>query len=237
MKQQNKLTLIELMVVVAVISILISFLIPTLSQSRATARQAVCANNLKQMYYGAMLYVGDKGYYPQTNFIYASYIGNSIHDFIAPYVMDIKNSSDRYPALNQSHAEGGIFNCPSFDESLATERGMNSWDPRGYYSGYTSNRHLFNAYLEFNPEGKRYKGKPRKTSLFPPGMILHTTGNATGIVGNNFDERDGLFQYHGGNTANYLYADGHVSPSKTNHLLTNYIEPWYNPFDPVEPLP
>ena len=42
-------TLVELLVVVAVIAILISMLLPVLKNARETARTAVCASNLHQV--------------------------------------------------------------------------------------------------------------------------------------------------------------------------------------------
>ena len=63
----------------------------------------------------------------------------------------------------------------------------------------------------------------------PPGMILHTEGQATGASSLYFDRKGGLYQYHGDkNKSNYVYVDGHVSPSQINHLLNYYDEPWLN---------
>ena len=42
-------TLIELMIVVAIIGILAAILLPALSRARESARRASCQNNLKQM--------------------------------------------------------------------------------------------------------------------------------------------------------------------------------------------
>ena len=52
-------SLIELLVVLAVISILGSLLLPTLARARANATSAVCMNNLKQLQVGWWMYVHD----------------------------------------------------------------------------------------------------------------------------------------------------------------------------------
>ena len=52
-------SLIELLVVVAIISILAAFLLPALQKAREKARQAVCMNNLKQVYMGLIMYTED----------------------------------------------------------------------------------------------------------------------------------------------------------------------------------
>ena len=57
--KNKKFSLIELLVVVAIIGILSSFLVPSLSNARKEARNAVCKNNLKQIYLTQMLFADD----------------------------------------------------------------------------------------------------------------------------------------------------------------------------------
>jgi prepilin-type N-terminal cleavage/methylation domain-containing protein/prepilin-type processing-associated H-X9-DG protein len=61
----KKFTLIELIVVVAIIGILASLLLPSLSRARALAKRATCMNQLKQLGNAMEIYIMDNNdYYP-----------------------------------------------------------------------------------------------------------------------------------------------------------------------------
>jgi len=57
-------TLVELLVVIAVIGILISMLLPAVSQVREAARRTKCSNNVKQLALGCLNHLATQGYYP-----------------------------------------------------------------------------------------------------------------------------------------------------------------------------
>jgi prepilin-type N-terminal cleavage/methylation domain-containing protein/prepilin-type processing-associated H-X9-DG protein len=107
-------TLIELMVVVAIIALLISILLPSLAKAREQAYQVKCAANLHSIWQGIFYYAEDKqngnGYLVQLSNQYAArnswqlYPGSFWPFQIMPYV-DIKRS--------RAGSREGLLRCPA----------------------------------------------------------------------------------------------------------------------------
>src|SRR5437868_12867191 len=57
-------TLIEILVVVAIIALLISILLPSLAAAKAQSRRAACSANEHQMGLAITMYVGDTRFFP-----------------------------------------------------------------------------------------------------------------------------------------------------------------------------
>jgi prepilin-type processing-associated H-X9-DG protein len=57
-------SLIELLVVMGVLSLLMAFLLPALSKTKATAQAAHCRRNLRQMGYAMTMYINEYNRYP-----------------------------------------------------------------------------------------------------------------------------------------------------------------------------
>lgn len=57
-------TLIELLIVIAIIAVLAAMLLPALSKARVTAVRSSCAGVLKQMFLGLNMYASDYRWYP-----------------------------------------------------------------------------------------------------------------------------------------------------------------------------
>ena len=67
MKRKSGFTLIELLVVVAIIALLISILLPSLSRARELAKRAVCSANLRGIGQGMHIYSNDnEEWFPQS---------------------------------------------------------------------------------------------------------------------------------------------------------------------------
>jgi prepilin-type N-terminal cleavage/methylation domain-containing protein len=106
MRNRNGFTLIELLVVIAVIAILAALLLPALQSAKEKAREAYCANNMKQ-----------------THFAYEQY--RLSNDQWAPPV-EYPSSHTKiklYHLLYPFAEDADVFACPS------TPPELNSFDP------------------------------------------------------------------------------------------------------------
>ena len=105
---QKAFTLLELMIVVAIIAILISILLPSLARARQQAMQVACAANLNAIGKGMFYYTEDRlngnGYLPQLGWDQrldgAGFWGSQIH---------------RYVKIRRSRvgSKNGLLVCPS----------------------------------------------------------------------------------------------------------------------------
>ena len=68
--QRGGLKLVELLVVIGIIALLISILLPTLSQARKSAKQLECQPNLRSIGQGSTLFQADNETRNSASYIY-----------------------------------------------------------------------------------------------------------------------------------------------------------------------
>ncbi|MBO4632707.1 MAG: DUF1559 domain-containing protein [Lentisphaeria bacterium] len=93
LKRHGMFSLIELLIVIAIIAILAGMLLPALNQVRATARKTNCLSNLRQLGTGILLYADEHTYlpfssnnkvYPDNQRMWFDVLGKDYLGFVPP---------------------------------------------------------------------------------------------------------------------------------------------------------
>jgi prepilin-type processing-associated H-X9-DG protein/prepilin-type N-terminal cleavage/methylation domain-containing protein len=128
-------TLIEVLVVVAIIAILAALLLPALAQGKEQARRANCISNFRQLHLAWKLYTDDNnGMLPWNNYDAPRTGSLGELDWVAGWFVPCNETSDQRDATNvlllttiqgcigTYLKEPKVFKCPS-DQSIAKIKG------------------------------------------------------------------------------------------------------------------
>jgi len=114
-------TLVELLVVVAIVGVTVALLLPAVQTARAAARAASCVNNLKQIGLAVSNYESANGTFPMSQTIGEGHgNGHSVFTAILPYMEEVSLynsynfSLENWRASNQTSVTARIttFLCP-----------------------------------------------------------------------------------------------------------------------------
>jgi prepilin-type processing-associated H-X9-DG protein/prepilin-type N-terminal cleavage/methylation domain-containing protein len=141
-RRSSAFTLVELLVVTAILSLLAAILLPALHNAKEAGRMAKCLSNLKQLHVAAALYVDDHngmvmdhgGDWGATACGSAT---NNCSNIVMPGARWAKWLDRLFP---YTQYQIGVFECPS----QRTKRGAQMpapWPRREYVPGYLMNMH------------------------------------------------------------------------------------------------
>lgn len=187
-------TLIEFLVVIAVIAILVSMLLPALNKAREQAHTISCIAKLKQIGVACSIYATDND------------------DALLPWKLSPAGEFYRNPVLLPHYftdtaikKPGGPLNCPS-DRKHITADATNS--TREYMLSYMINRRLYNGFATTAQQKNhplRYTRQLKKPSR--GGYFIDHDGTTADSFTNcpvNF------YAYKHNGRMNVLYFDGHA---------------------------
>jgi prepilin-type processing-associated H-X9-DG protein/prepilin-type N-terminal cleavage/methylation domain-containing protein len=212
-------TLVELMVVIAIIVILAGMLLPALKSAKAKSQQMKCMSNLKQVGLGLNMYLADY----DNRFFPVNYTGGTYW---------CVGGTDSYtyfagPYLNAKYRDtikpGNVLDCPTNTAGLAgytcIDYGYNVMPSQypgpsiGYSSNYPATRCKASRLIIFADANIGGTGLGASTYTWcskwdnsDPSAIVNSTGRPAGV------------EWCHGKTANFVYLDGHVRSHKKEEL-------------------
>jgi len=241
-------TLIELLVVVAIIAILASLLLPALGQARAKARTTQCANQLKQLGSGYLMYGDDNG-----DFIPVATSGYYWRESVACILGSTPGGKPSWFKAGLLYGEGyvhsgPVFYCPTIrnttysfsaawsDPPKANMRGgyVTRWVEQTVNAGpaFVDSRDGSSAYVRLSEIEALRRANGGTPGNAPGSVVLMYDFTQDDIAANSLNGSGGaLISEHPRFGFNMVFTDGHVANDSSGYFFNMQTSP-YSKFAP-----
>ena len=220
-KQTECFTLIELLIVIAIIAILAGMLMPALNQARQMAFATACRSNLKQYALGLASYTSESNEYLCYGYNSSS-SASTFNHILYPYIFNRPLKLDGYSSTKPVNVK--LYQCPAAKYKHVYYTLMSSY---GYnYSGVISTSPTqrilgYKSSTENNPPTKTGQIKQPSAVFFFGDGRLNITSNLWGdnpAYPNNAPGSDPseFVPWRHQKHVNILYGDGHAASRRVS---------------------
>lgn len=217
----RRFTLVELLVLIAILAILAAMFMPALRSALEQTRTNQCGNKLRQHGVAHLMYAQDyQGCLPTSGSVYGGFGGyylpaswpgaSTIHKFLLQYLSYVIPVG-----YNQPLPKDSLVACPS-DPRIIPNLG---------YCQYALNMFYVDGYTKAWPGMKRVQATkfPSRTMIVgESGTNYWTMPTGTGLSG-----LASYFRHNYNTTCNYFYLDGHSTASTYYDVPNTIIYPGY----------
>ncbi len=228
-------TLVEMLVVIAIVALLAAILFPVFARARDKARQTACLSNLRQLGLAAQQYVVDNDdafFYnagaPGSPALYARYSPSVRDDKLARDTSADKSNrwdpSPLIPILDPYIKSNALWACPALALPFVNSSGLAEENTRGDIANYQ-----VNAYLAVNSIPDPHSLPPGTPPRPHAGPVTDADIVNPTRVKVFQDFYNGTGNVHGGG-ANYACADGHAKWQAASAANAGVItSKWWTP--------